>query len=127
MSNKEINALDPEDIGLQQVMGNKFQDGTRKPMVEPFSNESTNTTQPKKMAQLAEISGRVSIEETKRNVMCNLTITADDGEVVTYALPYSAGIKVKHSCSYRANVSQVSNCQLYCVVVFHKLVKYPLL
>jgi DNA-directed RNA polymerase subunit beta' len=24
-----------------------------------------------------------------------LTITADDGEVVTYALPYSAGIRVK--------------------------------
>ena len=49
----------------------------------------------KKMAQLAEIGGRVTIEETKRNVMCNLTITANDGEVVTYALPYSAGIKVK--------------------------------
>ena len=47
------------------------------------------------MAQLAEVSGRVSIEETKRNVMCNVTITADDGEVVTYALPYSSGIKVK--------------------------------
>ena len=47
------------------------------------------------MAQLAEIGGRVTIEETKRNVMCNVTITADDGEVVTYALPYSAGIKVK--------------------------------
>ena len=42
------------------------------------------------------IGGRVTIEETKRNVMCNLTITADDGEVVTYALPYAAGIKVKH-------------------------------
>ena len=47
------------------------------------------------MAQLAEIGGRVSIEETKRNVMCNVTITADDGEVVTYALPYAAGIRVK--------------------------------
>ena len=48
---------------------------------------------PKKMAQLAEIGGRVSIEETKRNVMCNVTITADDGEVVTYALPYASGIR----------------------------------
>ena len=47
------------------------------------------------MAQLAEIGGRVSIEETKRNVMCNVTITANDGEVVTYALPYSAGLRVK--------------------------------
>ena len=50
---------------------------------------------PKKMAQLAEIGGRVTIEETKRNSMCNLTITAPDGETVTYPLPYSAGIRAK--------------------------------
>ncbi len=61
----------------------------------PRVEELFEARKPKKMAQLAEISGRVSIEETKRNVMCNLSITADDGEVVTYALPYSAGIKVK--------------------------------
>ena len=61
----------------------------------PRVEELFEARKPKKMAQLAEIGGRVSIEETKRNVMCNLTITADDGEVVTYALPYSAGIKVK--------------------------------
>ncbi|MCF2595286.1 DNA-directed RNA polymerase subunit beta' [Pseudoflavonifractor phocaeensis] len=62
----------------------------------PRVEELFEARKPKKMAQLAEIGGRVTIEETKRNVMCNLTITADDGEVVTYALPYSAGIKVKH-------------------------------
>ena len=61
----------------------------------PRVEELFEARKPKKMAQLAEISGRVSIEETKRNVMCNLSITADDGEVVTYALPYSSGIKVK--------------------------------
>ena len=61
----------------------------------PRVEELFEARKPKKMAQLAEISGRISIEETKRNVMCNVTITADDGEVVTYALPYSAGIKVK--------------------------------
>jgi len=61
----------------------------------PRVEELFEARKPKKMAQLAEIGGKVSIEETKRNVMCNLTITADDGEVVTYALPYSAGIKVK--------------------------------
>jgi DNA-directed RNA polymerase subunit beta' len=61
----------------------------------PRVEELFEARKPKKMAQLAEISGRVSIEETKRNVMCNVTITADDGQVVTYALPYSAGIKVK--------------------------------
>jgi len=61
----------------------------------PRVEELFEARKPKKMAQLAEIAGRVTIEETKRNVMCNLTITADDGEVVTYALPYSAGIRVK--------------------------------
>ena len=61
----------------------------------PRVEELFEARKPKKMAQLAEIGGKVTIEETKRNVMCNLTITADDGEVVTYALPYSAGIKVK--------------------------------
>jgi DNA-directed RNA polymerase subunit beta' len=47
------------------------------------------------MAQLAEISGRVTLEESKRVTICNVTITADDGEVVSYALPYSAGIRCK--------------------------------
>ena len=61
----------------------------------PRVEELLEARKPKKMAQLAEISGRVSIEETKRNVMCNVTITANDGEVVTYALPYSAGLRVK--------------------------------
>ena len=58
------------------------------------------------MAQLAEISGVVSMEETKRNVMCNVTITADDGEVVTYALPYSAGIKVKEGDTVEKTLPQ---------------------
>jgi DNA-directed RNA polymerase subunit beta' len=61
----------------------------------PRVEELFEARKPKKMAQLAEISGRVTVEETKRNVMCNVTITADDGEVVTYALPYASGIKVK--------------------------------
>lgn len=41
---KEVNNLDPEDIGLQQVMGNRFHDMTKKPMVEPFRTATTNTT-----------------------------------------------------------------------------------
>ena len=48
---KEVNNLDPEDIGLQQVMGNRFHDMTKKPMVEPFRTATTNTTQEKKVAQ----------------------------------------------------------------------------
>ena len=62
----------------------------------PRVEELFEARRPKKMAQLAEISGRVSTEEAKRNTVCNVTITADDGEVVTYAIPYSAGIRVKN-------------------------------
>ena len=51
MSNYEINNLDPDDLGLKQIMGNRFQDTTKKPMVEPFSTKSTSTTQAEKKAQ----------------------------------------------------------------------------
>jgi len=61
----------------------------------PRVEELFEARKPKKMAQLAEISGTVSIEETKRNTICNLNLTADDGEVITYAIPYSSGIRVK--------------------------------
>ncbi len=61
----------------------------------PRVEELLEARRPKKMAQLAEISGVATLEETKRTTLCNVTITADDGEVVTYALPYSAGIRVK--------------------------------
>ena len=61
----------------------------------PRVEELLEARKPKKMAQLAEISGVVTVEETKRATLCNVTITADDGEVVTYALPYSSGIRVK--------------------------------
>ena len=61
----------------------------------PRVEELFEARKPKKMAQLAEISGRVTMEESKRITICNVTITADDGEVVSYALPYSAGIRCK--------------------------------
>lgn len=32
MNNHEINNLDPNDIGLKQVMGSNFQDGTEEPV-----------------------------------------------------------------------------------------------
>ncbi len=59
----------------------------------PRVEELFEARKPKKMAQLAEISGKVTLEESKRITICNVTITADDGETVTYALPYSAGIR----------------------------------
>ncbi len=61
----------------------------------PRVEELFEARKPKKMAQLAEISGQVTIEEVKRT-MVDLSITASDGEVVTYPLPVSAGIRVKH-------------------------------
>ncbi len=61
----------------------------------PRVEELFEARKPKKMAQLAKISGTVSLKETKRNVMCNVTITAEDGETASYDLPYSSGIKVK--------------------------------
>ena len=61
----------------------------------PRVEELFESRKPKKMAQLAEVGGKVTLEEAKRNSMCNVTITADDGETVTYTLPYSAGLRVK--------------------------------
>jgi len=61
----------------------------------PRVEELFEARKPKKMAVLADITGVISTEEAKRSNLCNLTITADDGEVVTYAVPYSAGIRVK--------------------------------
>ena len=49
MSIKEINNLDPEDIGLQQVMGNRFKDNTKQPMVEPFPSEVDTSQEQKAM------------------------------------------------------------------------------
>lgn len=51
MSEKEINNLDPNDIGLQQVMGNRFQDMTQKSTMEQYSTRTTNTIPEKKVAQ----------------------------------------------------------------------------
>ena len=62
----------------------------------PRVEELLEARKPKKMAQLAEITGAVTVEETKRSTLCSITITADDGEVVTYAVPYSSGIRVKN-------------------------------
>ncbi|MEG2000375.1 MAG: DNA-directed RNA polymerase subunit beta', partial [Evtepia sp.] len=62
----------------------------------PRVEELFEARKPKKMAQLAEISGVISMEESKRATICNVTITGSgEGEVVTYALPYSSGLRVK--------------------------------
>ncbi len=50
MNANEINHLDPDDIGLKQIMGSRFHDAT-KPIVEPISTKPTNTTPAEKKAQ----------------------------------------------------------------------------
>ena len=61
----------------------------------PRVEELFEARKPKKMAVLAEISGTVSMEETRRNAICALTITNEaEGETRVYQVPYSAGILV---------------------------------
>jgi DNA-directed RNA polymerase subunit beta' len=62
----------------------------------PRVEELFEARKPKKMAQMAEISGVVSIEETKRGSLVNVTVSATQGSddpkdpsSVTYLLPYS--------------------------------------
>ncbi len=59
----------------------------------PRVEELFEARKPKKMAQIAEIAAR-HVEETEAQPL-NVTITADDGETVTYDVPYSAGLLVK--------------------------------
>ncbi|MCD8099378.1 MAG: DNA-directed RNA polymerase subunit beta' [Oscillospiraceae bacterium] len=61
----------------------------------PRVEELFEARKPKKMAVLAEISGTVSMEETRRNAICALTITNEaEGETRVYQIPFSAGITV---------------------------------
>ena len=62
----------------------------------PRVEELFEARRPKKMAQIAEITGIVNIDDTHRTAMRNITITAEDGEVKTYQVPYSTGLKVTH-------------------------------
>ena len=48
------------------------------------------------MAQISEITGVVSIDDTHRTALRNITVTAEDGEVKIYQVPYSIGLKVTH-------------------------------
>jgi len=62
----------------------------------PRVEELFEARRPKKMAQISEITGVVSIDETHRTALRNITVTAEDGEVKTYQVPYSVGLKVSH-------------------------------
>ena len=56
----------------------------------PRVEELFEARKPKKMATLTEISGVVSIEETKKPAIAAVNVTAPDGEMKTYNIPYSA-------------------------------------
>ena len=62
----------------------------------PRVEELFESRRPKKMAQISEITGMVSIDETHRSALRSITVTAEDGEVKVYQVPYSVGLKVVH-------------------------------
>ena len=62
----------------------------------PRVEELFEARRPKKMAQISEITGVVSIDDTHRTALRNITVTAEDGEVKVYQVPYSVGLKVTH-------------------------------
>ena len=62
----------------------------------PRVEELFEARKPKKMAQIAEITGTVSVDDTRRSALRNITITAEDGEVKVYEVPYSVGLKVQN-------------------------------
>ncbi len=62
----------------------------------PRVEELFESRRPKKMAQISEITGTVSVDETHRSALRSITVTAEDGEVKEYHVPYSVGLKVIH-------------------------------
>lgn len=63
----------------------------------PRVEELFEARKPKKMAVLAEMDGKVAIEETKKNAMCSVTVTSPDtGEMMEFQTPYSSGLLVQN-------------------------------
>ena len=62
----------------------------------PRVEELFESRRPKKMAQISEVTGVVSIDDTHRTALRNITVTAEDGEVKVYQVPYSVGLKVQN-------------------------------
>ena len=63
----------------------------------PRVEELFEARKPKKMAVLAEISGTVTIEETKKGALFAISvINEEEGDTRVYTVPHSAGILVKN-------------------------------
>ena len=60
----------------------------------PRVEELFEARKPKRMATLSEIAGKVKFEEATKGSLLNIIVTADDGEVRTYAVPHT-GLQVK--------------------------------
>ena len=67
----------------------------------PRVEELFEARRPKKMATLSEVTGVVRIEDTRQGGMRNISVTAEDGEVKVYQVPYSMGLKVTHGRTIR--------------------------
>ena len=59
----------------------------------PRVEELFEARRPKKMATLSEIAGKVRFEESQKGSLVNIIVTADDGDVRTYAVPHT-GLRV---------------------------------
>ena len=62
----------------------------------PRVEELFEARKPKKMATISEIDGVVDIDDSHRTALRNITVTADDGEVKQYQVPYSVGLRVEN-------------------------------
>ena len=60
----------------------------------PRVEELFEARKPKRMATLSEIAGKVKFEEATKGSLLNIIVTADDGDVRTYAVPHT-GLQVK--------------------------------
>ena len=60
----------------------------------PRVEELFEARKPKRMATLSEIAGKVRFEEASKGSLLNIIVTADDGDVRTYAVPHT-GLQVK--------------------------------
>ena len=60
----------------------------------PRVEELFEARKPKRMATLSEIAGKVRFEEATKGSLLNIIVTADDGDVRTYAVPHT-GLQVK--------------------------------
>jgi len=62
----------------------------------PRVEELFEARKPKNMAILAEISGTISLEETKKNAVYTMNIINEqDGDTRSYTVPYASGIRVQ--------------------------------